>query len=72
MRYIDNPELFSVVEMLENADAAYDADDVAYAAAKAAADDAYAAAKAEHWLSKYFKDSDENKQDYINEVERLK
>jgi len=77
MRYIDNPELFSVGEMRENdteAYATYAADEVAYAYAYAAnANAANAnAAKAEHWVNEYFKRSSENKQDYINEVERLK
>lgn len=75
MRYIDNPELFSVVEMLANEDAAHDA---AYAYAAADVYSAYANAvevdvpRVERWLVKYFKISGENKQDYTNEVERLK
>jgi hypothetical protein len=83
MRYIDNPELSSVEEMMENDDEA----NAVYAAnanaanANAAHASAYAAnanaananaAKAEHWVNEYFKRSSENKQDYTNEVERLK
>jgi len=81
MRYLDNPELFSVEEMMENA---VDAVDAAEAAAYADATYAYAAnaanayadcaytAKAKHWINEYFKESGQNKQYYINEVERLK
>ena len=85
MRYLDNPELFASVEMWENANAAwavvdndanYAAYAAVYAAAKAAnyATTAYAAvyAHANYWIDKYFKITKENKQDYINEVERLK
>jgi hypothetical protein len=83
MRYIDNKELFSVEEMRENTvNAAYDDDASAYAAVSAYAaaiayDEAnvaydYHANTARDWVNEYFKDSDENKQDYVNEVERLK
>jgi len=118
MQYMDNPELFSVEEMLENDTEAYDAAEAAAAEAAAytaeaaayaagaypakaayanaantaeaaayAAVSAYAAAiaydeanvaydyhanTARDWVNEYFKDSGENKQDYVNEVERLK
>ena len=88
MRYIDNPELFSVEEMRENDTDACDACDAAYkavydasyaytaadAAYAYAADDAYPAdANAVRYsVNEYFKFTDENTQDYTNEVERLK
>jgi len=84
MRYIDNKELFNFEEMMENAADANDGytSTYAYAASAYAAiaydevNVAYAAcaytAKAKHWINEYFKISGESKQDYINEVERLK
>jgi len=72
IRYIDNPELFSVEEMRETADAA-DADAKAAYAAAEAANSAYAAnacaanadcaytANAKHWINEYFNESGENK-----------
>lgn len=88
MRYIDNPELFSVEEMLENDTEAYAAAEAAYAAYAAAdaadayaadayayaADDAYPANAyaVRYSVNEYFKFTDENAQDYTNEVERLK
>jgi hypothetical protein len=64
------------------ANAAYAAEAAAYAAVSAYAaaiayDEAnvaydYHANTARDWVNEYFKDSDENKQDYVNEVERLK
>ena len=88
MRNLDNPELFTQEEKEVNrksantayvaayagaAYAAYDAADAAaYDAAYAAA--AYAAydAAAEHWVGEFFNKTGEDKQTYINEVERLK
>ena len=92
MRYLDNPELFTVAEMKKNASdadaaaanaaaaAAYAAVAAYYADAGAADADAYAAyddaaaaaVRTKRWLDKYFKVTGEDKQDYINEVERLK
>jgi len=80
MRYIDNKELFSVEEMRENDTEAYAAAEAAEAAADATyadatyadADYAHAANIAKYWANEYFKISGENKQDYINEVKRLK
>lgn len=78
---MDNPELFSDEEMRENDTeayaaaeaAAYTAAYTAEAAAYAAdADYAHAANIAKYWANEYFKISGENKQDYVNEVERLK
>ena len=83
MQYLDNPGLFTKDEMWENAaaaDAAIDAG-VDYNAADTAADVAVATADvfydadydyANHWLDEYFKITGEDKQNYINEVERLK
>jgi hypothetical protein len=51
--------------------AAYTAEAAAYADA-AYADAAYTANIDKYWVNKYFKFTDENKQDYTNEVERLK
>lgn len=81
IRYLDNPELFSDEEMLENTNAATDASKRAADADAKAAYAAYAVCsytievdvpRVERWLSKYFKISGENKQNYVNEVERLK
>ena len=82
MRYIDNPELFTNDEMMKNGNDAYAA---AYAAATIpAAFAAYAAysyadvddVDATHAYAadaaKYFKITGENKQNYTDEVERLK
>tara|TARA_R110000851_G_scaffold283751_2_gene437301 strand:+ start:196 stop:444 length:249 start_codon:yes stop_codon:yes gene_type:complete len=74
MRQIDNPFLFTKNEMRNNADdALYDDSidwDTAWPAAEAAADDDYLTAN--YWVDRYFKKTKENKQDYINEVERLR
>jgi hypothetical protein len=75
MRYMDNPELFSDEEMRENDTEAYAAAEAAaYTAAYTAEAAAYADAANidKYWVNKYFKFTDENKQDYTNEVERLK
>ena len=72
MRQVDNPELFTCEEMTKNikdaaeaAAGAYDDyDDYAYA---------YAAyAYAAYSIDIYFKNTGENKENYIKEVERLK
>ena len=60
--------------------AAYAAYAAAVAAADAAAHAAYAAyaaddkviSKIDHWLSRYFQTTGEDRQEYINEVERLR
>ena len=80
MQYLDNPELFTEDEMWEDAynawavaDAATNANAYAVAATVgSAAHAAYAYADAEYWLDKYFKITGEDKQGYINEVERLR
>ena len=87
MRYLDNPELLTKEEMKKDATAAY-ADDVdydvytadnagaanyaAYAAVYAVAYAVSGAVDSELWIDKYFKITKENKQNYINEVERLR
>ena len=82
MRYLDNPELFTRDEMRENAsdadaaigaDVDYDAADTAAdVAADAFHDDEYATAYADYGLDKYFRITGEDRQTYINEVERLR
>ena len=72
MRYLDNPELFTSAEMWENANNAAIADCDYAAAATAYADAAYDVSDADYWIDKYFKVTSEDKQDYINEVERLR
>tara|TARA_R110000751_G_scaffold20372_2_gene59712 strand:+ start:2539 stop:2814 length:276 start_codon:yes stop_codon:yes gene_type:complete len=83
MRYLDNPELFTKDEMWENAtaaDAAIGADvdyDAADTAADVAADAFHAAdcadfADYDYWIDEYFKKTGEDRQTYINEVERLR
>jgi len=82
MRNLDNTELFTQEEKEGNkktAAAAY-ADTAAYAGAAAeaaavAANTAYAAYDtdwAEYWVNKFFKRAGEDKQTYIDEVERLR
>ena len=81
MRDMDNPELFTQEEKEGNkktAAAAYAADDAAYSAVWAAyfaaayaADTAYDTAT-ECWVNKFFKRAGEDKQTYIDEVERLR
>ena len=72
MRALDNPELFTKDEMWENATDAFAVAAAAAYTAYYAADDATYAYTANYWLDRYFKETEENKQDYINEVERLK
>jgi len=87
MRSLDNPELFTQAEKEANknsAAAAYiaadtaAADAAAYVAvaadyiAAAAAYIAAAAADAKYWVNKFFGRSGEDKQTYIDEVERLR
>mgnify|MGYP003664839979 FL=1 len=72
MRQADNPELFTSDEMWENANNAAIADCVFAAAAATYADDSYDFSDANYWLDKYFKETGEDKQAYINEVERLR
>ena len=73
MRSLDNPELFTEQEKAENkesafgSDAAYNAVYAAYAAANAVTN-----ATVEYWVNKFFERTGEDKQVYINEVERLK
>ena len=60
------------------ADAAYtaayaaDADAAAYAADATYAVDDKVISKIDHWLSRYFQTTGEDRQEYINEVERLR
>ena len=81
MRNLDNPELFTQEEKEGNrksANAAYaataayvnTADNTAYAAYAADAD--VADASTEWWVNEFLERSGEDKQTYINEVERLK
>ena len=84
MDSIANPEKYTVEQLRKNCDAAYKAaykaDDAAYAAYVAhVAADAYADYAAaysavscdyERWLNRYFDESGENKQDYINEIDK--
>ena len=80
MRSLDNPKLFAQEEKEANnrnaADAAANAAYAAYDAYDAAADAADAApdsaADAEYWVNIFFERTGEDKQVYINEVERLK
>ena len=85
MRNLDNPELFTREQKEDNrkssltANAAAAADAAAANAADAnaayaayAAADAADAANAEYWVNLFFKKSGEDKQTYIDEVERLK
>ena len=83
MRYIDNPDLFTSEEMESNATASggYLVNAAAYAAhtanAYAVEYAAYAAAYADTYattyaIDRFFKSTGEDKQDYINEMERLK
>ena len=76
MKYLKDPKSVSQEELVENrksaADAAYDAA-YAYIAAYYAAD--YAAtytayADAAHWVDEYFEHTGEDKQTYINELEK--
>jgi len=71
MRNLDNSELFTQEEKEVNrksAYAAYAAYTAAYAAADTAADDAFT----EWWVNEFFERSGEDKQTYIDEVERLR
>ena len=73
MRYLDNPELFTVAEMKKDAsDAHAYATSTAAASSTAVAVDFETSTDANYWLNKYFKESYEDKQNYINEVERLR
>ncbi len=71
MKYLKDPKSVSQEELGENrksaADAAYDAA-YAYIAAYYAATDA--AADAAHWVDEYFEHTGEDKQTYINELEK--
>ena len=62
MRSLDNPELFTQEQKEVNRKSACDAADASYAAANTA----------EYWINEFFESSGEDKQTYINEVERLK
>ena len=83
MRYLDNPELFTSDEMWENANNAhaianayiatiagvdFSVANAATAAYDADFDDDYT----NYCIDKYFKKTNEDRQTYINEVERLK
>ena len=74
MRQIDNPFLFTKNEMRNNADDALYDDiidwDTAWQTAEAAADDDYLTTN--YWIDRYFKETGEDRQTYINEVERLR
>ena len=81
MRYIDNPKALTAKEMEANNSAAQDiafgkeavpsyAVSVAHASRNILTKNQKYAAK--YWVSQYFGIARENKQDYIDEVERLK
>ena len=82
MRYVDNTELFSKHDMLENANEAADIAElttlhyfhITYSLSSAACEGADDLDNTgyNYWLDKFFNNSGENKNDYINEVERLK
>ena len=82
MRSLGNPEVFTQADQEANRKSAHDAYSAAvaaYAAAEAAAvaaavaaEWADAAAGTEYWVNKFFERSGEDKQTYIDEVERLK
>ena len=81
MRYIDNPEAFTVKEMEANNSAAQDIAFGKEAAPSYAVSVAHASRNiltknqkyaAKYWVSQYFGIARENKQDYIDEVERLR
>ena len=72
-----NPEKYTQEQLEDNAYAARAAYDAAYTAAAAAraADADYvsayvAAARAAYWLNEYFKKTGENKQDYIDAINK--
>ena len=78
-----NPGKYTQEQLKQNADAAYDAYDYAYdavafaakfayfAAHDAYANAAYAAyANVDYWLDRYFKITGENKQDYIDAINK--
>ena len=83
MRYIDNPKALTIKEMEANNSAAFDIAfgkettsvnisdlSAAHASRNILTKNQKYAAK--YWVSKYFGGVQENKQDYIDEVERLK
>ena len=61
-----NPDKYTQEQLDKNADDACATYDYAYAAANAAA--AYAAV--DYWLRQYFKQTGENKQDYIDAINK--
>ena len=64
-----NPDKHTKAQLDKNADDAYDADDASiYACAYAAAVDYDAAV--DYWLRRYFKQTGENKQDYIDAINK--
>jgi len=70
MRNLDNTELFTQEEKEGNrksAHAAYSAAVAAYSAAVAAA----YAADVEHWVNKFFERSGEDRQTYIDEINKM-
>ena len=62
-----NPDKYTQEQLDKNADDAYDAYDTDYAADYDAAAAAYYAA---YWLNQYFKQTGENKQDYIDAINK--
>ena len=86
MQYLGNPELFTVAEMKKNTSDAHAAAYAVYATYAADANAVSAAVSAavaytavaydtdytNYWIDQYFKVTGEDKQDYINEVERLR
>ena len=74
MRDMDNPELFTEEEKTGNSQAAFAADTACaiYDNATAAAWYAAVGVNAEFWVNEFFRRTGEDRQDYADEVERLK
>ncbi len=82
MKYLKDPKSVSRDELLENSKSAHAACDTygtyyaaVYIAARAAANAAYYAADYDadgtaHWVDEYFEHTGEDKQTYINELEK--
>ncbi len=70
--YLLYPENYTKEQLKENyRDAAYNADYYAdYYTVEAARAAAYDTNRAEYWLNKYFKLTGENRQDYIDEINK--
>ena len=62
-----NPDKYTQKQLKQNADDAACAADAAYAVSYAAA---YGGADVDYWLDRYFKQTGENKQDYIDAINK--